>query len=150
MTGRAEAFDVETFAEDFAGPGRTLAAESTDRGNLVGHLGRVNLDNGWWFSAIWGWGSYTYNARLGPGDYRADPPARSLDAEVMPGSPNDDRLDLDGDTVAGWISPAQFEAAIRAAEENDPESVVRVLTAEGSRETTVADYLARAMGGSDA
>lgn len=147
MGDAPERFDVETFTSDFAGEGRTCEANMSDRGGMVHHQGRVRLSNGWTFSALWGWGSYTDNARLSSGGYLSSPPSRSLDAEVLPMPPGDESVDLNGDTVAGWVSPAQFEAAVRAAEQNDLGAVQRILSADSDRDGSVADWAVRAFGG---
>lgn len=129
MAETPEMFDVATAEQDWAGEGRTIKANTEGSGGVTRHQMQVWLDNGWWFSAIWGFGSYTTNARLAPGlMLDEDPPARSPDAEVMPGPPGGGHLQMNGDTVAGWVSPANFQRALIAAERGDAQGVVNALT----------------------
>lgn len=123
-------FSVASFADDWAGPGRKIKASTDDSFGSLRHRGTVTLDSGWFFSAIWGDGSYTTNSRMAPGEYIRRPSSVSRDAEVMPYTPTNDNLDLKGDTVAGWVSPEMFEEALRAAEKDDEAGVVAALTRE--------------------
>ncbi len=130
--GMPEHFDVRTCVRDFAGPGRTIIAESvvsryaTTRGMLV-HV------NGWTVSCQWGSSNYATGARLGRPlgyhDYSSHPPECSPDAEIAVCKHNGRLMKLgDGGFVAGWVLPAAVIRVLRAAARDDFDGIVRALS----------------------
>jgi hypothetical protein len=119
-------FDIETAAQDFAGPGRQITCPHYMDGELEANE-KVGLPlrkqmlvevNGWVLSAVWGRGTYCTGARS-VGTILDDPPPVSPDAEVAAWREGEPFLPLHGDDVEGWVSPASFLAAIEAAERDD-------------------------------
>lgn len=119
------AFDTETADRDYAGEGRSIVVIRTDGGYNRRHM-RLTTSNGWDFSAIWGFGAYCNNARLGGFDAGADASHRSMDAEIMVWK-GDKTLEIGGDTVSGWVSPERFTQAVEAAERDDEEAIREAL-----------------------
>lgn len=126
-------FNIETAAEDFAGPGRRvecpvrLSGEEESglsehyfaRRQMYIHVGE------WTLSAVWGNGTYCTAGRrfLGGGRSHVAAPDSSPDAEVAAWKSEGRMIDLHGDSVEGWISPASLLAAVAAAERDDEEGI---------------------------
>lgn len=128
MSESAIAFDMASAAEDFAGEGRTIELfDGGDEGTGPERRMRLHTANGWHFSAIWGFGSYTANARAPEFLANRHPPTRSEDAEVMVWKGEGSALVLDHDTVVGWVSPTRFLAAVEAAERDDQDAIRETL-----------------------
>lgn len=110
-------FNIETAAEDFAGPGRSIKIRNERTDYRPRRQMKLTV-NDWTFSAIWGFGGYCTGARAG-GGYSEHPPPSSPDAEVAVWKGDGPMIKLHGDTVEGWVSPAAFLAAVEAAERDD-------------------------------
>jgi hypothetical protein len=116
-------FDTATATQDWAGAGREIECPVVRPGEEAiksPHPRRQMLlkVNGWTFSAVWGFGTYCTAAR--PAGLPLDaPPEESPDAEIAAWRDEGPMIDLHGDTVEGWVSPASLLAAISAAELDD-------------------------------
>lgn len=121
-------FNTATAVKDFAGERRWITTETSRNAHMTTHRMRLFLDNGWQFSAVWGAGSYCSGCRNGL-SYDYHPPAVSPDAEVAVWKGRGPMIQLDNDTVAGWVSPAAFLAAVKAAERDDEDGIRAALTA---------------------
>lgn len=119
-------FDVSTFEERFAGEGRKITVKHSNVNGFPIRQGTIETADGWWFSAVWGYCTYCQNH----GDRSA--PLWSPDAEVMPSAPGRVSLEVDGDSVVGWVSPAQLGRAVIAAERGDVNGVVLALSGKES------------------
>jgi hypothetical protein len=121
----AKSFNLVTAVQDFAGEGREIECPKFRPGeDTTGHYARRQMllkVNGWTFSAVWGFGTYCAGARPNGGfpDLDETPPAESPDAEIAVWKGDGPMIELGDDTVAGWIAPAAFIAAVEAAERND-------------------------------
>lgn len=121
----ADAFNIETAAQDFAGEGRTIGITNEDTGNRDYSYSRRQMKlkvNGWTFSAIWGTGAYCTGARQ-DGFITGDTPPSSPDAEIAVWRDGGSMIDLHGDTVEGWVLPSSFVAAVEATERDDEEGI---------------------------
>jgi len=123
------AFNIETAAKDFAGPGRKVECPVKAPGEdqaieCCGLPPRRQMKlsvNGWTFSAIWGYGTYCTAARSESA--HRDPSPTSPDAEIAVWRDNGGMIDLHGDSVEGWVSPASFLEAVEAAERDDEDAI---------------------------
>lgn len=115
-------FNIETAAQDFAGEGRTINIENTERPERTMRRMQIAV-NGWVFSVIWGHGAYCTGARAGVAAYVDHPPAESPDAEIAVWRKGDKMIELHGDTVEGWVSPESLLAAVAAAERDDEDGI---------------------------
>lgn len=127
-----EAFDIATAVEDFAGPGREIREEpDCEFDNLSWPRRHIWVHTaGWVLSATWSWGTYCTGARQNhPLDFLDhDSPSISPNAEVAVWRESEEEMiELDGDSVQGYVSPAAFLAAIEAAERDDEEGIRRAL-----------------------
>lgn len=117
-------FNIETAAQDFAGKGRVVKCPiGHGREEDVGRYARRQMlihVNGWTFSAIWGFGTY---CTAGRGLGVDVPPVESPDAELAAWKGEGSMIDLDGDSVEGWVSPTSLLAAVAAAERDDEEGI---------------------------
>lgn len=134
-------FDIDTAIEDFAGPGREIHKGVGDRELFDGrevfserHIWiRVN---GWTISVTWGTGTYSTAGRdLGAyASWDRATSKESPNAEVAAWRTRDGEtgraslIELDGDSVAGWQSPAAVVGAIEAAEHDDEEGIRSALS----------------------
>lgn len=125
-----ENFDLATAAEDFNGPHRHVEVIESRTGSLdYCRLQMKVTVNGWTFSAVWGTGTYCSGAR-GHGPILAATPKQSPDAEVAVWKGDGPMIELHGDTVEGWVSPASFLEAVEAAERDD-EAGIRAALVRG-------------------
>lgn len=119
-------FDPATAAEVFGGPGRTVQVEVDGRaGSQYVRRGAKIRVNGWTFSVIWGYGSYSTAARMGwvEGGFDVPIPECSPDAEIACWKGDGGMINLHGDTVEGWVAPASLLAALVAAEADDIDAI---------------------------
>lgn len=127
--GAPRAFNIETAAKDFAGPGRTVTCpvrtprEVEADGPFARRQMRIEV-NGWTLSAVWGRGTYCTAGREGWPDSAPDaPPVESPDTEVAAWKGDGEMIELHGDTVEGWVSPEGVLAAVAAAERDDEDGI---------------------------
>lgn len=125
MASVPTSFNLATAAEDFAGPGREIKMDER-RGSEYHNGLHIWIDvNGWTFSAGWDRGMYCSGARRGELlSSTEDPLPESPDAEVAVWQGDDaDLIELHGNTVEGWVSPASLLAAVAAAERDDIDGI---------------------------
>lgn len=121
-------FNIETAAEDFAGEGRKIQCPHVppdfpeDSVWTARRRQMLLTVNGWTFSAVWGFGTYCTAAREN-GLAIDQPPAASPDAEIAVWKGDGPMIDLGDDTVAGWVPPTSFLAAVEAAERDDEQGI---------------------------
>ena len=130
MASVPRSFNLETAAQDFAGEGREIQcpwlrpeewAAGMDRGPYSRRQMLLSV-NGWTLSAVWGFGTYCTAGRS-QGITTDDFPQESPDAEIAVWKGDGPMIELHGDTVEGWVSPASFVAAIEAAERDDEDGI---------------------------
>jgi hypothetical protein len=131
MGEEIKGFDIATAAEDFAGEGRRVEVISESVSGAFRRRQMKLTVNGWTFSAIWGSGAYCTAAR--ESGLVADPPPASPDAEIAVWPGDGSMIRLGDDTVAGWVSPANFLAAVEGAERDD-ESDIRAALLSGAND----------------
>jgi hypothetical protein len=124
-------FSVETAEQDWAGNGRVVEATTETTSYSTRHGMRVTTKNGWTFSAIWGYGSYCTTARSSePNGFGLveHPPAEAPNAEVAIWKGKGSMLKMpDGDSVAGYVHPDDFQEALKLAEADDLDAATRAL-----------------------
>jgi hypothetical protein len=120
----ANAFNVETAAQDFAGYGRRILLDERTSDFHRGYHIWVEV-NGWTLSATWDRGTYCTGARGSGGVFPLDsePSPSSPDAEIGVWPEGGSLIELHDDTVEGWVSPASFIEAIEAAERDDIDGI---------------------------
>jgi hypothetical protein len=119
MTTTALPFDITTCEKDFAGPNRRV--------RVTGRQGfQVSFDNGWVISVQFGPGSY-HTGRTQETRFLA-PASPSIDAEVAAWKEDGRMTRLGRNTVAGWQSIENVQAALAAAERDDEQGIRRALT----------------------
>jgi hypothetical protein len=128
-------FNIETAAADFAGPGREIEVVCDDDHGTF-RVRRMKVTAGpWTLSVIWGTGAYCKGARRGedafgrglPEDYVESP-----DAEVAAWRGESGMIQIEDDTVQGWVCPKGVVEAIEAAEADD-EDGIRAALIKGRR-----------------
>jgi hypothetical protein len=119
-------FNIETAARDFAGPGREITRDERTSEFHAGLHIWVKV-NGWTFSATWDRATYCSGARpggnLGALDDKPEPVSPDAEIGVWRTDSDEGMIELHGDTVEGWVSPASFLAAIEAAERDDEDAI---------------------------
>lgn len=128
-------FDIETAAQDFAAPGRSIEVKCDDFSSRPGsHFSERHIwieVNGWTFSATWGSGTYSTAGRdCGAWSSFSRPTDKvSPNAEVAVWNSRDgetgraEMIQIGDDNVEGWVSPTSLIAALEAAERDDEDGI---------------------------
>lgn len=118
-------FDTETAAVDWGAPGRQIDVVCEERGDHYAQRQMLLTVRGWTFSAIWGFGSYSTAGRLNMLGDATDAPSSSPDAEIAVWKGEGGMIDLDGESVEGWVPPRSLAAAISAVEHGGGKAAIQ-------------------------